>query len=92
MLPGLTQEAGLWLPSLFSDCMVLQREKAIPIWGKATAGEAVSLKFGDQNLSTKADADGRWRIDLAPLKASKEPRQLIVTATRKPGRLAKWWW
>lgn len=80
LLPARAQEAKLWLPSLFADRMVLQREKPVPVWGKAAPGETVSVQFEDQKLSTKADADGRWRVDLAPLKASKEGRDLAVSA------------
>lgn len=74
------QDFGLWLPSLFSDRMVLQRGKAVPVWGKARPGEEVEVQFADQKVSTKTDADGRWRVDLAALQSSKEGRNLIITA------------
>ena len=36
-------DAEISLPQLFQSGMVLQRGKLIPIWGKATPGELVTL-------------------------------------------------
>jgi sialate O-acetylesterase len=63
---------------VFSPNMVLQRERPVPIWGTAEAGEAVTVEFAGQTVSTKAGADGHWRVELKPLEASKEPRALTV--------------
>jgi sialate O-acetylesterase len=63
---------------VFSSNMVLQRERPVPIWGTAGAGEAVTVEFAGQVVSTKAGTDGRWRVELQPLEASKEPRTLTV--------------
>lgn len=70
--------AEVRLPGLIGDHMVLQQGRPIPIWGWAEAGEAVTVTFGTQSVSTQADAGGRWRVDLAPEKASSQPRQLTV--------------
>ena len=48
--------------------MVLQREMPVPVWGTADPEEAVTVSFQGQTLSTKADAAGKWRVTLAPLK------------------------
>ncbi|MBR6868091.1 MAG: sialate O-acetylesterase [Prevotella sp.] len=61
--------AKVTLPQLFQDGMVLQREKTIPVWGKADAGEAVSVKLNKKTCQTTATADGRWRVDLPKMKA-----------------------
>lgn len=74
-----TGEAELWVPSLFADRMVLQRGKEVPVWGKATPGETVTVQFENQKVSAKADADGRWQVALAPLSASAEARDLTIT-------------
>ena len=37
--------AKISLPQLFQSGMVLQRDKAIPVWGKADAGEMVTIRF-----------------------------------------------
>lgn len=66
---------------LFTDNAVLQRDKPVPVWGTAEAGEKVSVAFAGQSQSTTADAAGRWRVDLAPLPANAEPAELVITGT-----------
>jgi sialate O-acetylesterase len=60
----LTAGAAVDLPSVLSDNMVLQRNRAVPVWGSANPGEQVTVSFRDRTVSTKADADGKWRVDL----------------------------
>ncbi len=55
------------LPALFSDHMVLQGGEPVPIWGWAVPGEQVAVEIGGQTLTATADAQGDWRVDLAPL-------------------------
>lgn len=62
-------EADVSLPALFSNHMVLQRNKDIPIWGHANAGEIVTVTLNTQKAITTADATGSWQIHLSPLKA-----------------------
>ncbi|MET0263387.1 MAG: sialate O-acetylesterase [Rariglobus sp.] len=69
------------LAPLFSDGAVLQREKPVPIWGTASAGEKITVTFAGQSLATTADTAGRWRINLAALPASDSPRELVVKGT-----------
>src|SRR6187402_2478070 len=72
--------AELTLAPLFRDGAVLQREKPVPVWGTATPGEKVRVQFGPQTVETVADARGGWKANLASLKASATPAELIVTA------------
>jgi sialate O-acetylesterase len=67
------------LGSPFSDHMVLQREKPVPLWGWANAGETVTVSFAGQSKSATASADGRWSLKLDALSASAEPSVLIAT-------------
>ena len=62
-------EAKVSLPQFFQSGMVLQRGKVIPIWGKADAGEKVTIQFNKKTYTTTADAEGKWRIDLPKMKA-----------------------
>ena len=71
--------ADVSLPNVLGSGMVLQRDLAVPIWGWADVGEEVSVSFGDQTRKTTADGDGRWMVELPPLKASKEPVTLKVS-------------
>ena len=57
------------LPQLFQSGMVLQREKPIPLWGKAAPGEQVTVTWRKRQYTTTADAEGRWRINLPSQKA-----------------------
>jgi sialate O-acetylesterase len=75
--------AGLSLPSVFSDHMVLQRERPVPVWGKADPGAAITVEFAGQKKTATAGADGKWRVDLDPLAASSEPRELEVSSNLK---------
>jgi sialate O-acetylesterase len=70
-------EAKVSLPQMFQSGMVLQRGKAIPVWGKADAGESVTIQFNKKQYTTTADNQGKWRIDLPKMKAG-GPYQLSV--------------
>jgi sialate O-acetylesterase len=78
------QAADLKLASVFSDHMVLQRERPVAVWGWADAGEAVTVSFAGQSKSTIAASDGKWMLKLDALKASVEP--LVVTVNGKDDR------
>jgi sialate O-acetylesterase len=71
--------AEVKLAAIFNDGMVLQRDKPIPVWGKADAGETVSARLGPQEKKTTADNEGKWRVDLDPLPANYKPSVLTIT-------------
>jgi sialate O-acetylesterase len=62
----------------FGSHMVLQRGLPLPVWGTAAPGERVSVSFGGGAATAVADAEGRWRVTLAPQAASDEPRALVI--------------
>ena len=62
-------DAQVRLPRLVRDSMILQRDTKIKIWGWASNGEKISIKFNKKNYKTKADANGNWSVFLSPLKA-----------------------
>jgi len=69
-LSSVSSFANVRLPKIFGDNMVLQRNKQIPVWGWADAGEQVTVQFHKQEDKTvKADATGKWMIMLDPEKA-----------------------
>lgn len=70
--------AEITLPKILGHNMVLQQKKKVAIWGTATAGEKISVAFAGQNKSTIADKSGNWMINLNPLKASFEAREMII--------------
>lgn len=59
--------AEVRLPALFSDHMVLQQERAVPIWGWADPGEEISVSIAGQRKTAGADADGKWKVTLGKL-------------------------
>jgi sialate O-acetylesterase len=51
--------AGDVVPAtLFTDHMVLQRDRDVPVWGKAAPGEQVRVTFRQNFVNTTANADG----------------------------------
>ena len=66
------------LPKIFGDNMVFQRNRQIPVWGWADAGERINIRFNNQNKSVNADKNGIWKISLDAEPAG-GPYQLILT-------------
>ena len=66
------------LPRLVRDSMILQRDARINIWGWASKGEKVNIKFNNKNYKTVTDANGKWSIQLPPMKAGGHEGTLIV--------------
>jgi sialate O-acetylesterase len=71
--------ADVTLAPLFTDHAVLQRDKPVPVWGRADTGESVTVKFADQTRQTKAAGDGRWIVLLDALPANALGAELTVT-------------
>jgi len=63
---------------LFQDRAVLQRDKPVPVWGRAEPGEKVSVTFAGQTVGATAGRDGRWIVYLDALAASTEPAELVI--------------
>ncbi len=66
----------LRLGGLFSDRMVLQRNRRVPVWGWALNGDKIRLEFNGQKkeaIANFADSEyegmAKWRILLDPMKA-----------------------
>lgn len=71
---------GLGLPILYTDNMVLQRDRPLPIRGRADRGEQVTVRIAGQEKTAVAGADGRWEVTLDPLKATGQPHTLEISA------------
>ena len=74
-------EAKVKLPAILSDGMVLQRERSVKIWGNADKGESVTVVFKKKKFSTVAGEDGKWLVELPPMKAG-GPFEMIVNDIR----------
>lgn len=73
--------AGLVTGPLFTDNMVLQRDKPVVIWGTADSGETVTVEFAGQTKSGMTDENGKWQVTLEPLPASSEPRSMTIRSS-----------
>ncbi|HEY0461326.1 MAG TPA: sialate O-acetylesterase [Pyrinomonadaceae bacterium] len=80
---ALVARADVRLPDILGNSMVLQQNQKVPVWGAADAGESVTVTFQKQKLTVVADAGGKWRVDLKPLKADFTPQTLTVEGKNK---------
>lgn len=55
---------------VFQDGMVLQRGKAVSVWGTSDAGKEITVTIQGKRASATADEEGRWKVILEPLTAS----------------------
>lgn len=74
-----TASAEVKLASVFSDHMVLQREKPVNVWGTATPGKTVTVKVNGKTATAKAGDDGRWLAKVGPQQATATPVTLAAT-------------
>ena len=78
---GITGDyGGLQVSPMFSDHMVLPREKPFSIRGKADAGEAVQVTVDGAVYQAVADNRGRWSVEVAPHPAGTGAELRIGTA------------
>lgn len=70
--------AELKLAGIFSDHLVLQRERTVPVWGWGDKGQVVTVQFAGQSVTAKVNDDGTWQANLTPLAASDEARELVA--------------
>jgi sialate O-acetylesterase len=69
--------ADVTLPNIFGDHMVLQRDQPNRVWGRADAGEQVTVTIAGQSHNAVADEKGDWTVTLAPL-ALGDPLEMLV--------------
>lgn len=60
---------GLKLPKIFTNHMVVQRDKPIIFWGTANAGTSVTVQFAGKTFHTQAANDGKWEVEFPKMKA-----------------------
>ena len=68
----------------FSDNMVLQRDRLVPVWGISTyIGKEVTVTFGNQTKTTTVTNDGTWMVTLDKMSANKTAQELVITCNGK---------
>jgi sialate O-acetylesterase len=80
-LAAAAARAEVTLSTLFSDHMVLQRGKPVPVYGTASPGERITVSFNGRSVSASADAQGTWQVNLAAMRANPKGRRLTVAGT-----------
>ena len=80
-------EADLKVSSLFTDHMILQRDKPVPVWGWADPNEKVTVEFGGQTKTAISDATGKWLVKLDAMPASEKPGVLSVSVSNPNSKI-----
>lgn len=71
-------QAAVTLPAIFSEHAVLQGADKVPVWGKATAGEKVTVTLDKASSAAVAGPDGKWRALLDLRSVGPGPFDLVV--------------
>ena len=66
--------ADVRLDPVFTSNMMLQQGAPIAFFGTAPANVDVTATLGDETVTVKSDAQGKWRAVFAPKKAGKEAK------------------
>lgn len=64
---------------VFSSNMVLQRDRPVPVWGKATPGSKVEVRFGNLYRFTIANRDSAWMVKLPGQTTSLQQKNLVIS-------------
>ena len=80
---GITGDfGGLQMSDMYSDNMVLQRDRNLVIHGKANAGDKVTVKIAGRKKKTVTGSNGKWMVMIEPLKAG-GPYTLSISTAQK---------
>src|SRR3954454_21648646 len=78
LVAGAVQEDEPLFAVIFSDHMVLQRDRTIDVFGRATPGEQVSVSMAVAARTTQADSSGACSPELPTLHVG-GPHALVAT-------------
>lgn len=76
-------EPGLSLAPVFTNGMVLQRDRPALVWGRGKPSNVVTVQFAGQQVKAAIDEDGAWRAELKPMPASTDNRALRITSANE---------
>jgi sialate O-acetylesterase len=83
LIASIDMLAQLKVASIFTNDMVLQRDKPIAIWGTATPGETIQAKLGLATAKTIATSNGDWKLIFAKQIANANTTLTISTTTEQ---------
>jgi sialate O-acetylesterase len=73
----------LWLPAIFSDNMVLQRDMDAPVWGKTKPGTIVSVEINGYKGQIMANNEGKWMLRIPAMPVGGPYELKIVSVETK---------
>lgn len=77
LLAATAARADVRLAKIFTDDMMVQRDRPVRVWGWAEPGEAVRVSLAGKEGSATAAADGSWLVEL-PALATGENLEIVV--------------
>ena len=80
LLCPLLSIAQLEVAEIFSDNMLLQRDKPIKIWGKGIPGRSVFVMFSKEKKVVVVYNDSTWMVSFRKQKENPNPQILSVTS------------
>lgn len=69
---------GLSLLEIYSDNMVLQRDKPFVVKGLSNAGDEISVSLDKQKIITEAGDNGKWEVTFDALKVDGKKHTLTI--------------
>jgi sialate O-acetylesterase len=69
LLIGTSVSGASLFDDMFQDHAVLQRDRALPIWGQAQPNTDITVTFLGQETTARSDAQGKWNARLEPVPA-----------------------
>ncbi len=80
ILLALCAQSQITLPRLVRDSMVLQRDAPLKIWGWASPGEKITIRFNGKSAKAIAGPDSKWMAHL-PAMASGGPYTMTISGS-----------
>ncbi len=75
-------KADIVLPDLIGDYMLLQQQTEVKLWGKATAGNLVSVYTSwGASAETRVDKQGQWEVQISTPSASYQEHTITFVET-----------
>ncbi len=75
--------SSIKMPTIFSDNMVLQRDKPIKVWGEVLPNEPVTITFDGVLYNTQCDASGKFSTLLPSKSASSSIYTMNIAANNE---------
>jgi sialate O-acetylesterase len=72
-------DAGLTLAPVFSESMVLQRDRPIRLWGTAPPDRDVIVRLGERAVTAATAPNGTWQVRLRAMPAG-GPHRLTISS------------